>query len=64
VVVKASTKDEYRATFAEPMRRSDTDESYKPVHIGEYVAECFRQFKLPVTREQLQIQHVYLNRTF
>jgi hypothetical protein len=55
------TKDEFLATFVEPMRRLEANESYKPVHIGEYVAECIRSFKPPVKREQLQIHHVYLN---
>jgi len=45
------TKDDYLATFVEPMRRLETDESYKPVRIGEYVAECFRRFEPPVVRE-------------
>lgn len=54
-------KDEYLATFVEPMRRLEANESYKPVRIGEYVAECIRSFEPPVVRDQLQIQHVYLN---
>jgi hypothetical protein len=60
------TKDEYLATFVEPMRRMEADESYKPVRIGEYVAEVISAFDPPVTKDQLQIQHVYLNgdRTF
>ncbi len=57
----ALTKDEYLATFVEPMRRLDADETYKPVHIGEYVAECIDAFDPPVSRDQLEIQHVYLN---
>jgi hypothetical protein len=55
------TKDEYLATFVEPMQRLEADESYKPVPIGEYVAECIRTLEPPVVRDQLQIQHVYLN---
>jgi L-lactate utilization protein LutB len=60
------TKDEYLATFVEPMRRLEADESYKPVRIGEYVAEFIAAFDPPVTKGQLQIHHVYLNgdRTF
>ncbi|OAI47662.1 hypothetical protein AYO44_09190 [Planctomycetaceae bacterium SCGC AG-212-F19] len=57
----ALTKDEYLATFVEPMRRLEADETYKPVRIGEYVAEVIRGFDPPVPRDQLQIQHVYLN---
>ena len=55
------TKAEYLATFVEPMRRLEAGELYKPVRIGEYVAECIRLFEPPVRREQLQIQHVDLN---
>jgi hypothetical protein len=55
------TKDEYLATFVESMRRLEADELYKPVRIGEYVAECIRRFEPPVGRKQLQMQHVYLN---
>ena len=55
------TKDEYLATFVEPMRRLEADESYKPVRLGEYVTECIRSFEPAVVQEQFQIQHVYLN---
>jgi len=55
------TKEEYLATFVEPMRRLEPGESYKPVRISEYVAECIRRFEPPVAREQLQIRHEYLN---
>jgi len=61
LVMGLLTKDEYLATFVEPMRRLEADESYKPVAIGEYVAECSRTLEPPVVREQLQIHHVYLN---
>jgi hypothetical protein len=53
--------DEHLATFVLPMRRLEAGESYKPIRIGEYVAECIRGFDPPVTRGQLQIHHVYLN---
>ena len=57
----ALTRNEYLATFVKPMRRLEADETYKPVRIGEYVDECISAFDPPVTRDQLQIQHVYLN---
>jgi hypothetical protein len=60
-MARALTRDEYLATFVEPMRRLEASESYKPVRIGEYVAECIRGFDPPVTMGQLQIHHVYLN---
>lgn len=62
----ALSRDEYLATFVEPMRRLEADETYKPVSIGEYVADCLPKITPPVTRQQLQIHHVYLNgdRTF
>jgi hypothetical protein len=55
------SRDEYLATFVEPMRRLEADETYKPVPLGEYVADCIRGFHPPVTREELEIHHVYLN---
>jgi hypothetical protein len=61
IVTSALTRDEYLATFVEPMRRLEADETYKPVQIGKYVAVCIQQFEPPVRREQLEIQHVYLN---
>jgi hypothetical protein len=60
-VSRPLTKDEYLATFVEPMRRLEADEVYKPVRIGEYVAEVIAGFDPPVTQADLQIQHVYLN---
>jgi hypothetical protein len=60
-MANALSGDEYLATFAEPMRRLDADETYKPVPLGEYVAGCVRGFRPRVTREQLEIRHVYLN---
>ena len=59
--MRALTKAEYLATFVEPMRRLEADELDKPVRLGEYVAECIGGFVPPVTRDQLQIHHVYLN---
>ncbi|MHB8973295.1 MAG: hypothetical protein ACYC3X_24105 [Pirellulaceae bacterium] len=60
-MARALTKDEYLSTFVEPMRRLDADESFKPVRIGEYVAEVIANFDVSVARDQLQIEHVYLN---
>ncbi len=60
-MTRVLTKDEYLGTFVAPMRRLAADESYKPVPIGEYVTECIGGFVPPVTRDQLQIHHVYLN---
>lgn len=59
--MSALSKDEYLATFVEPMRSLGAEESYKPVQIGEYVADCLREFDPPFTRDQLQIEHIYLN---
>jgi hypothetical protein len=65
-MVTSLSREEYLASFTEPMRRLKPGESYKPVRIGEYVSECIQTFSPPVTRDQLQIHHVYLNgnRTF
>jgi hypothetical protein len=48
-------------TFVEPMRRLEAGESFRPVPIGEYVGECSGAVSPPVTRDQLEIQHGYLN---
>jgi hypothetical protein len=60
-MVKTLSKDEYLATFVEPMRRLEAGETYKPVPLGDYVAACIRGFDPPVKRKQLRIHHVYLN---
>jgi hypothetical protein len=60
-VARPLTRDEYLATFVEPMRRLESYETYKPVRLREYVAGVIRGFDPPVTRDQLEIHHVYLN---
>jgi hypothetical protein len=60
-MAKPLTREEYLATFVEPMRRLEADEVHEPVPIGDYVAECIRELDPPVARDQLQIHHVYLN---
>jgi hypothetical protein len=60
-VLNALSKDEYLATFVEPMRRLEPDEMDKPVPLGDYVDACIRDFDPPVKRKRLQIRHVYLN---
>lgn len=60
-MVRELSYDAYRATFVEPMRRLEADDAYKPVSLSEYVAEVIRELVPPVTREQLQIHHMYLN---
>jgi hypothetical protein len=60
-MVNVLSRDEYLATFVEPMRRLAADETYKPIPLGDYVAACIRGFDPPVKRKQLQIHHVYLN---
>ena len=61
-MVKELSRDQYLATFVPPMRRlAADDESYKPIPLGDYVAECIQEITPPPEREQLQIQHVYLN---
>ena len=55
------SREDYLATFVEPMRRLAADETYKPIRIGDYVSDCLRKFDAPVTQDQLEIQHVYLN---
>ena len=57
----ALSRDDFLSTFVEPMRRLEADETYKPISIGDYVADCLREFDPPVTKDQLEIQHVYLN---
>ena len=55
------SKDEYLATFLEPMRRLEADEVERPVPIGAYVDECLREVRPSVPREQFAISHVYEN---
>ena len=43
------------------MRRLEADESYKPVSIGEYVAEVIAGFDPPAILSDLEIRHVCLN---
>ena len=42
------------------MRRLGIDESFRPVPIGDYVAECIRHHALPTSRKDIQIEHVYI----
>ena len=61
VSVTTLSKNEYLATFVEPMRRLAENEPYKPVKIGKYVGDCIRVLDPPITREQLVIQSVEMN---
>jgi hypothetical protein len=55
------SRDEFLSTFVEPMRRLEADETYKPIPICDYVADCFREFDPAVGKDRLEIQHIYLN---
>lgn len=52
------TRDEYLATFTDPMRRLGDNERYSSVSIGEYVRECVKQLAL-VPVEELVVQDIY-----
>ena len=59
--VTTLSKDEYLATFVEPMRRLAENEPYKPVNLGKYVDDCIRLLEPPISREQLLIQAIEVN---
>ena len=59
--VTTLSKDEYLATFVEPMRRLAENEPYKPVNLGKYVDDCIRVHDPLITREQLVIQSIEMN---
>jgi hypothetical protein len=42
------------------MRRLGADESFRPVPLGDYVSECISHHALPTSREDIQIEHVYV----
>jgi hypothetical protein len=54
------SKEEFRKTFCEPMRRLEADESYRPVPLKDYLVECIRALA-PTTLEDTEIHHVYLS---
>jgi hypothetical protein len=60
-VAKELSRDEYVATFAEPMRLLGNDESHKPIPLKAYVEECIRDMQHTVSLAQLEIHAVYLN---
>src|SRR5262245_41897208 len=60
-LIRELSKDEFLATFAGPMRRLEAGESYKSVNLRDYVEVCLHRLNPPVTSDQSQIHHVYLN---
>jgi hypothetical protein len=61
VALRTLSKQEYLATFAEPMRRLGENESYRPISLKDYLGECILALGLPTTIQDIQIQHVYLS---
>ncbi|MFO1485995.1 MAG: hypothetical protein U1F71_21720 [Verrucomicrobiaceae bacterium] len=59
--IRQLSKDEFHGTFCGPMRRLGADESYRPVPLKDYVAECIRSLGLPTTLADIEIHHVYLS---
>ena len=59
-MIRELSDSEFHATFAAPMRRLGADESFRPVPLGEYVSECISHHALPTSRENIQIEHVYV----
>jgi hypothetical protein len=60
-VLNELTRDQFLATFVEPVHHLSGDEPYSGPPIGGYVRECVRQRLLPIPVEQLEIHHVYRN---
>jgi len=59
--IRELTKQEFKSTFCEPMRRLAADETYRPVPLKDYVAECIRSLALPTTVADIEIHHVYVS---
>lgn len=59
-MIRELSHSEFQATFAGPMRRLGADESFRPVPLGDYVSECISHHALPTSREDIQIEHVYV----
>jgi hypothetical protein len=60
-MIIALSKEDYLATFVDPMRRLEAGESYKPIPLKIYIAECVSELSLPTTAEAIEIHHVYLS---
>ena len=59
-MIRELSESEFHATFAAPMRRLEADELFRPVPLGQYVSECISHHSLPTSREDIQIEHVYV----
>src|SRR5262245_35058538 len=55
------SKQDFLATFCEPMRRLGEDESYRPVPLKDYVTACIQALALSTTLADIEIHHVYLS---
>lgn len=55
------SKEEYLATFVEPMQRLGEGDSRRPVSLRDYLARCMEKLGLPATGRQMRIQDAYLN---
>src|SRR5437879_1971011 len=61
MTIRNLTKQEFLATFREPMRRLAADESYRSTPLKDYVSECIASLGLPTTPSDIEIHHVYLS---
>jgi hypothetical protein len=59
--IRRLTKEEFLATFEQPMRRLGADESYRPIPLKDYVSECIVSLGLRTTVADIEIHHVYLS---
>jgi hypothetical protein len=59
-VIRELSESEFHGTFAPPMRRLGANETFRPVPLGEYVTECIVRHSLPTSREDIDIEHVYV----
>ena len=55
------TREQFLATFVEPMHSLSVSDFVDTTGIGAYVDECLQALDLQVARERLEVQHVYEN---
>src|SRR5580698_2842848 len=59
--IRELSKDEFLATFCQPMRRLADGETCRPIPLKDYVSECIRSLALPTTPADIEIHHVYVS---
>jgi hypothetical protein len=60
VPVRELSDAEFRATITKPMRRLGEEETYRQVHLRDYLAACIIKHSLPVTLNTIELTDIYL----